>query len=422
MITRLRIRISAVIMTVLTIIIAGVAAGIYFIMQSSENSETDKLLDYAMGAETRAGDKFEPEGLNDPTELPQLRHSAKNELFKPADINWIAVSRDENGKVTVGFSSKFSEITDTAPFEAAFVRIESLKKERGYITVSDVKYRYLFQNGRAVLANHDLIGQTMDRLLAIIIIISAAAWLVLLLVIVLLSGWIVKPIAEAWQKQKDFFADASHELKTPLTVISANVDVIMSNPDEKVSEQSRWFEYIKAEEEKMSGLISQMLYLSREDMLSKRDDTPKTEFDLSETAEGVCLAFEALAFEKGKELVTDIKPDILCRGNKEEISRLINILVDNGIKHSDEGGKISVRLEKVRSKAVLTVSNTGAQLSEEQLSRVFDRFYKIDKSRGEDKEGYGLGLSIAKTIAEKNDGSLSVQSDEQGLTSFVFKM
>ncbi|MDD7429213.1 MAG: HAMP domain-containing sensor histidine kinase [Oscillospiraceae bacterium] len=418
MITRLRIRISAVIMTVLTIIIAGVAAGIYFIMQSSENSETDKLLDYAMEAENGNQDKFETEEMSDP---PQPRR-AKNELFKPADINWIAISADENGTVNVRSSSRFNELTDTAPFEAAYERILSLKKERGYITVSDVKYRYLFRNGRVVLANHDLIGQTMDRLLVIIVIISLAAWLVLLLVIVLLSGWIVRPIAEAWQKQKDFFADASHELKTPLTVISANVDVIMSNPDEKVSEQSRWFGYIKAEEEKMSGLISQMLYLSREDMMSRRDETAKTEFDLSETAEGVCLAFEALAFEKGKELVTDIKPDVVCRGNKEEISRLINILIDNGIKHSDEGGRIEVRLEKIRNKAVLTVSNTGAQLSEEQLSRVFDRFYKIDKSRGEDKEGYGLGLSIAKTIAEKNEGSLSVQSDEQGLTCFVFKM
>ncbi|MGN1417662.1 MAG: sensor histidine kinase [Oscillospiraceae bacterium] len=422
MITRLRIRISAVIMTVLTIIIAGVAAGIYFIMQSSENSETDKLLDYAMRAEAGAGDKFEPDAMNEPSEPPQVRRTVKNELFKPADTNWVAVSRDEDGTVSVGSSSRFSEITDTVPFEAAFERIEALKKERGYITVSDVRYRYLFQNGRAVLANHDLIGQTMDRLLAIIIMISAAAWLVLLLVIVLLSGWIVKPIAEAWQKQKDFFADASHELKTPLTVISANVDVIMSNPEEKVCDQSRWFEYIKAEEEKMSGLISQMLYLSREDMMSRRDDTAKAEFNLSETAEGVCLAFEALAFEKGRELVTDIRPGVMCRGNKEEISRLINILVDNGIKHSDDRGKITVRLEKVRSKAVLTVSNTGARLSEEQLSRLFDRFYKIDKSRGEDKEGYGLGLSIAKTIAEKNDGSLTVQSDEQGLTSFVFKM
>lgn len=420
MITRLRVRISAVIMTFLTIIIAAFAAGIFFIMQSSEDSETDKLLDYAMRAETEFGTQNGPgpEEMNDPEDPP--RHT-KNDVFKPADINWVAVSRDENGEITVGSSSRFSDITDTEPFEAAFGRIESLKKERGYITVSDVKYRYLYQNGIAVLANHDLIGQTMDRLL-VIIIISVAAWLVLLLVIVVLSGWIVKPIAEAWQKQKDFFADASHELKTPLTVISANVDVIMSNPDEKVSEQSRWFGYIKAEEKKMSGLISQMLYLSREDMLSKRDDTPKTEFDLSEAVEGVCLAFEALAFEKGRELVTDIKPNVMCRGNKEEISRLINILVDNAVKHSNEGGRVSVKLEKPRSKAVLTVSNTGTQLSEEQLSRLFDRFYKIDKSRGEDKEGYGLGLSIAKAIAEKNDGTLSVQSDEQGVTAFVFKM
>lgn len=408
-------------MTVLTIIIAGVAAGIYFIMQSSENRETDKLLDYAMKAEASAAGKPGPEITSDPSSPPPVRH-IKDDGFKPADTNWVTLSLNKEGECSVDFSSKFSELTDTEPFREAFGRIVSQKKERGYITVSDVRYRYLYQNDRAVLANFDLIGQTMVRLLGIIIIISVSAWLVLLIAVILLSGWIVKPIAEAWQKQKDFFADASHELKTPLTVISANVDVIMSNPDERVSDQSRWFEYIRAEEEKMSGLISQMLYLSREDMLSRRDDTPKTEFDLSETAEGICLAFEALAFEKGKELITDIYPGVICRGNKEEISRLINILIDNGIKHSDEDGRITVRLERIRSRAVLTVSNTGAQLSEEQLSRLFDRFYKIDESRGEDTEGFGLGLSIAKAIAEKNDGTLTVRSDDQGIITFVFKM
>lgn len=238
MIARLRIRISAVIMTVLTIIIAGVAAGIYFIMQSSENRETDKLLDYAMAVETGAFDKYEPQRASEPPELFSAKRS-KDEIFKPADTNWITLSEDENGAYSVEFSSKFSEVTDSSSFYAAYDKIVSLKKERGYISVNDVRYRYLYQNNRAVLANHDLIGQTMDRLLIITVVISIAAWLVLLLVIILLSGWIVKPIAEAWQKQKDFFADASHELKTPLTVISANVDVIMSNPDEKVSEQSR---------------------------------------------------------------------------------------------------------------------------------------------------------------------------------------
>ena len=179
-------------------------------------------------------------------------------------------------------------------------------------------------------------------------------------------------------------------------------------------------QYIKSETEKMSKLITQMLYLARED--SREDPLQMTEFNFSEVTEGACLTFEALAFENNKLLETDICPDIYVVGDKERICRLMNILLDNAVKHSEENGRITVKLEKIKNKLCLTVSNTGAQIPKEELDRLFDRFYRTDKSRNGDTGGFGLGLAIAHKIAEQHGGTLSAESDSSGITSFVFRL
>ena len=251
---------------------------------------------------------------------------------------------------------------------------------------------------------------TMTRLLVILAGIFALSLVVLFLLSVLLSKWAVTPIEDAWNRQRVFFSNASHELKTPLAVISANLDVITSNPDETVAEQGKWFGYIRSEANKMSRLINEMLYIAREERTDSK--TVMAELDLSEAAEGACLAMEAVAFEKGKTLITDIEPNVTVKGDKESLTRTINILIDNAVSHSSEHSEITVRLKKSRGKAKLTVENQGKPIPKEDLQRIFDRYYRTDASRSRDTGGFGLGLAIAKTVAEKHGGSITAESDE----------
>lgn len=432
-------------MAVLIVILSGVAFGIYAFMSDSEIKQTDALLDTAMDFEFNMNEELDiPDDNNqeDPSinnndnnapefdfrndiNSPKMNRGFFFEGVSPADSSWIFITM-ENDECVVSFSNRFAQDENKVDFSDAYDEIVERNEERGFVICDNIKFRYLYQSDskNAVLTNYSTRIQTMQRLIAIMAVIGLCALVVLIPVVILLTIWITNPIKESWKKQKEFFADASHELKTPLTVISANVDVIMSNPDDTVLNQNRWFLYIKSECNKMYGLITEMLYLSREDMtVSEGKKKINAEnFNFSEAVQGVCLAFEALAFEKGKTFETQIDENINCKGNKEELTRLVNILTDNAIKHSDENGKVNVSLKKIKNKAVLTVSNTGKQISKEDLSRLFDRFYRTDKSRTNETGGFGLGLAIAKTIAEKNGGSLTVTSDADGITAFVFKL
>ena len=415
MIKKLRIRITAVIMAGLTLLIAAVVIGIYLFMQRSETEETDAVAASALSAIQR--ENPDREQLRTPSKT-----STKHEKSS-SSRNWISVLISSSGTAKeIIFSSSYNkpdnedEITETAENLAA------QNIENGYIRLSDVSYRYFIKQsgGRTRVIFIDRTNQieTMGRLLIVLVFVGISALVVLFPISVLISGWIVKPISQAWSSQKEFFANASHELKTPLTVISANIDVITSEPEKSVSEQKKWFEYIRSETVKMSKLINQMLYLSKDD----REETKllMSEFNVSEATEGVCLAVEALAFENGHTLVTEIEPDIFCKGDREMIERLANILIDNAIRHSVSGGEVKVELHRRKSRYILNVSNRGEYIPPEELSRLFERFYRTDKSRTASTGGFGLGLSIAKAIADKHRGTLTAASSPDGLTTFTF--
>jgi len=253
---------------------------------------------------------------------------------------------------------------------------------------------------------------TLNRLLFILMGIFLLSSAVIFLLSLLLSKWAVIPIEDAWNRQRVFFSNASHELKTPLTVINANLDVITASPENTVSEQQKWFGYIRSETDKMSRLINEMLYLSREEQTDSSG--VMTTVPLSEIAEGACLAMEAVAFEKGKNISQSIESGIDVTGDKESLSRLITILIDNAVIHSSEGSEISVCLARERkNRAKLTVSNSGKPIPSEELERIFDRYYRTDSSRSSATGGFGLGLAIAAAIARKHSGKIYAESDEQ---------
>ncbi len=414
MIKKLRIRITAVIMAGLTLLIAAVVAGIYIFMQNSETGETDAVVTSALNAVQRENPDREPKTSSKTNTKREKSSSSRS---------WISVLISSSGKAKeVVFSSSYNRPDNEDEIGEAAESIAAQNSENGYIRLSDVSYRYFVKQsgGRTRVIFIDRTNQieTMGRLLIVLIFVGLGALIVLFPVSVLVSGWIVKPISRAWSSQKEFFANASHELKTPLTVISANIDVITSEPDKTVSEQGKWFDYIKSETVKMSKLINQMLYLSKDD----REETKllMSEFSASEAIEGVCLAAEALAFENGHTLVTDIEPDITCKGDKEMIERLANILIDNAIRHSIGAAEIKTELHRRKNRNILTVTNRGEYIPPEELSKLFDRFYRTDKSRTSSTGGFGLGLSIAKAIADKHRGTLTAASSPDGLTTFTF--
>lgn len=218
---------------------------------------------------------------------------------------------------------------------------------------------------------------------------------------VLLARWLTKPVEETFQKQKSFISDAGHELKTPLAVITANSDVLESEIG-----NNKWLQYIKNEAFKMSGLVNNMLTLTR---METGDNKPVFQkFNLSETVRGAVMPFESIAYEKQVDLSLSVDDSIYVSGNEEQLGRVAAILTDNAVKYTEPGGKITISLHHGKTKTLLEVANTGKEIPQEDRKKIFDRFYRADQSRNRETGSYGLGLSIAKTIVSAHHGSISV--------------
>lgn len=222
---------------------------------------------------------------------------------------------------------------------------------------------------------------------------------------------------EAFDKQKRFIADAGHELKTPIAVIGANIDVLSS--DEKLN-SNKFFQYIKRENGRMGDLVKDLLYLARDD--ADRLEMIKSEFDFSNAVENAILPFEVVAFENGMTLEMEIQKGIFCNGDEKSLKQLFVILVDNAIKNSDKGAKITVKAYTARQNIIYKVRNTGNGIKKEDLQKIFERFYRVDSSRARKTGGYGLGLSIAQTIAQKHGGTLKAESEYGKYAEFTFMM
>lgn len=295
--------------------------------------------------------------------------------------------------------------------------------ERGKITIGGNKYRYMYRfnpvdsSYSIVMLDRTLEINTINRMLFIFIIIAGAGLILIFFISLLLANWTIKPVEKAWTQQKEFIANASHELKTPLTVISTNTDVVLSYPDDTIESQAKWLNYIKNETVRMSKLVNNLLCIAKYD--AKRIETAQDNMDLSKTVSSVCLQYEPLAFENSKTLITDIDDDIKILGDEDKIKQVVNILMDNALKYSLPNGTIKVSLKKIKQSSVcMTVSNSSEDISQEHLDKIFDRFYRVDSSRNRKTGGSGLGLNIAKTIVENHNGTINV-INKDGITSFV---
>ena len=260
----------------------------------------------------------------------------------------------------------------------------------------------------------------LNNLIYTFLIVASVMLIFIFIISRFFANKAIQPVQEAFEKQKQFIADASHELKTPLTVINTNVDVLLSNDVGNINEHAKWLNYIKSEVERMTKLTNDLLYLTQLDYSDMK--MIYTDFDLSKAVEGVALTMEAVIFENHITFKDDIEPNLKIYGNTEQIKQVVMILLDNAIKYTSKNGTVSVALKKSYNSLILSVTNTGEGIPEEHLDKIFDRFYRIDKSRGRKSGGYGLGLSIAKTIIEQHRGKISAKSVIDESTTFVVEL
>nr|MCR4936182.1 HAMP domain-containing histidine kinase [Oscillospiraceae bacterium] len=262
----------------------------------------------------------------------------------------------------------------------------------------------------------DMSGEqnTMDGLLRTSLLVGAASLALFFLLSLLLARWAVKPVEEAWDQQKQFVSDASHELKTPLTVITTNAELLQS-PDFDQSARSRFADNILTMSRQMRGLVEGLLELARVDAGA----VAKTmeELDLGALCAETVLPFEPLCYERGLTLNTELEEAVRVCGSAVHLRQAVEILLDNAQKYAHSGTEVWLRLERRgKGHCVLSVTDTGDPIAPEDLPHLFERFYRADKARARNGS-YGLGLAIAKQVTEAHRGRISCESRE-GVTKF----
>lgn len=249
-------------------------------------------------------------------------------------------------------------------------------------------------------------------------VIFIFAVLILFCIIKRLSSIFVKPVERAWNQQQNFIADASHELKTPLTVILANCNILQAHRGSTVDDQIKWIESTGEEATHMKELVDKMLVLAKAE--NQKQTVIPSDVDLTEMVTRISLQFEPVAYENGVLLETILDDDVHILADATAMNQIIHILVDNAVKYAGLGGKVYVRLEKKQNTVILSTRNTGDLIPKEDIPHIFERFYRSDKVRTSGS-GYGLGLAICKTLVEQQKGEISVSSDENSGTVFTIR-
>lgn len=258
--------------------------------------------------------------------------------------------------------------------------------------------------------------ENTKQLLLMSVLSGNVFFILVLVVIYLISGKAVKPISESYQKQKEFISNVSHELKTPITVISATTELM-----EKKNGPDKLINCIQAQSQKMNRLVNEMLTLTRLSEFNRQHGDFK-QVNISQIVSNSVLYFESRAFEEGKQIQSDIKENLILMGDADKIDELLGVLLDNALKYSDENSEIKVCLYSDKENIVLTCGNLCRNFDTDDNKRMFERFYRADKSHSNEKEGFGLGLSIAKEIVDIHNGTINVEYKNDIVTfKVIFK-
>ena len=370
--------------------------------------------------------------------LGAVLHTTRNNLVRqsenmmrsvaddPLQLNWpggsssrlpyFTVRLTPGGDVRVTGNSYY-DIEDAELLTALLTTALSSEEDMGQIPEYNLRFCRTVRGGAQYVIFADVSSEkaTMRGLWKNSLLVGAGALGVFLVISILLARWAVKPVDAAWKQQQQFVSDASHELKTPLTVILTNAE-LLQDPSYNEEERSRFADNILTMSHQMRGLVEGLLDLARVDNGAVR--TSFTDVDLSALTENALLPFEPVFFEKGLELKSDIEKGVSCKGSQRHLRQVAEILLDNAQKYSDPG-TVEVRLEKRgHGHALLSVVSPGEPLSPEECKNIFKRFYRADKARSMD-HSYGLGLAIAESIVMEHGGKIWCEGGERKNTFFV---
>lgn len=319
-------------------------------------------------------------------------------------------------------SGSYSVLSPNNPYtgeelEPLLSEIVSKKEEFGTLRQSHIIY---YRSGNApcriAIASTDYITRSMGNLALMLSGIWLGAMLLFFAVSVRLSALAARPLEESARREKQFIADASHDLKTPLSVILANNAILLENPEESVGSVRRWVDSTQEAAKRMQQLISRMLTLA--DVERPEAALCIRPVDLAAIATKAALEMESTAYEKGVTLETVLPAECTLRGNADYLQRIVSSLLENALKYEPAGGRVQLTLIREKKKVRLSVQNFGSTIPEADLPHVFDRFYRSDKSRKSESGSFGLGLAITKEMAEKLGGEISVASTAEAGTVF----
>ena len=353
---------------------------------------------------------FDKKNNNEPGFVPSRKTEEQDSRRIYLDFKIYTIILDKNGNYAKLINhTNEDEINEDYIKKIANEIIKNHEKEIYLGNLYTSKYSYVFTH------NNTLIIMDNTELNSILVkgLISNTLLFILCEIIIfgftyLITKWIITPVKNSFEKQKIFVADASHELKTPLSVMIASADAYFNDKDEK------WVKNMKNESERMIKLVTELLDLAKTE---EEQEILMNNNNLSDIIEGSILTFESLFYEKNIKLKYNINPDIRMQCNDNLIVELMSILIDNAIKHCNEKGKVFVNLYKKNKQIILEVKNTGAPIKKEDEEKIFERFYKVDTSRNRNRDNYGLGLAIAKNIVKRHNGEIKAHSTD-GYTTF----
>jgi signal transduction histidine kinase len=318
----------------------------------------------------------------------------------------------------VTYGGEYYDLTDEEFLTEILTAAFSSENQIGVIDEYSLRYYRNTSSPTQMIVFADISSEmaTLDNLTKTCVLIGFLSVAVFFLLSLALAHWTVKPVEKAWSQQKQFVADASHELKTPLTVIMTNAELLQS-PDCDELTRPQLSDSIVTMAHQMRGLVESLLELARVD--NGGSGTSFEVFDFSKEVSDAILPFEPIFFEKGLNLESSVVPDIMVNGNKSQLRQVFDILLDNAQKYSSPNGDVFVKLSrKNRTHCTLMVQSPGEEIPQEELKKIFDRFYRLDKARAMD-HSYGLGLSIAKSIVERHNGNIRAESGNGRNTFYV---
>lgn len=395
-------------MSALLFVLAVIITGINIVNYNAVTQEADTLLSFI--SENKGEFPMEPDKFGKP--LPPGMSPET-----PYESRYFSVIVDTDTKQSLFIeTSRIISVDKTAAVSYANA---ALNKNAGNGFIHDFRYQILKESNYTRITFLDC-GRKLDAYYSFLyasIGISLFGYLIVFAFIAFFSNRIIRPISESYEKQKRFITDASHEIKTPLTIIGADTDIL----EMEIGEENEWLVDIKKQVNQLTELTNDLVFLSR--MEESENTLPMIDFPFSEITTEVACSFQTLAGQQEKELQFNIPPMLTLHGNEKSIRQLVSILLDNAIKYSPSGERILLFVEEQNSHISIAVTNTTTQtIEKEQLNLLFDRFYRVDASRNSKTGGHGVGLSIAKAIVEAHHGKITAFAPKENTLQIIVKL